>query len=154
MKLNENKNTEQNTNKYNIYMSQNEAKQLVLNLPVNPENIEINFDVDNKKYNVLSVGDVVRAGDRGLKTFKIKSYFPLKDSPDISVAIIEKMIKNKLPIRFIINRMIVNKLLFDLNIQVLIESFSTEEKGGEIGDIYYELKFTEYRENKAVIVNV
>jgi hypothetical protein len=35
--------------------------------------------------------------------------------------------------------------MYDTNISAVIDSFETTEKGGEAGDIYYKIKFREYR---------
>lgn len=138
---------------YNMYLYQEvNGETLVLKFPVLPEDIEIKCDVDNKKYNVLELGDVVRAGKKGLKTFTLESYFPADFNPNVYVKIIEKMVDNQVPIRFIINRMDGNKLDYDSNILILIDSFSHKEEGGEVGDIYYNYKFTEYRDHKAKVI--
>lgn len=138
---------------YNIYLSQETLQgTLVLKFPVLPEEIEIKCDVDNKKYNVLALGDIIRPGKKGLKSFTLSSFFPADDDPDIYINIIETMVDNELPMRFIINRMDGNRLNYDLNILIVIDSFSHKEAGGEVGDIYYSYKFTEYREHKAKVI--
>lgn len=138
---------------YNMYLSQETDKEtLVLKFPVLPEELEIKCDIDNKKYNVLALGDIIKPGIKGLKSFTLNSYFPADDEPDVYVRIIEKMVDNQKPIRFIINRMNGNKLDYDSNLLILIDSFTHKEEGGEVGDIYYSYKFTEYREHKAKVI--
>ena len=138
---------------YNMYLSQETNNEtMVLKLPALPEEIEIKCDVDNKKYNVLEFGDIIKAGKRGLKSYSLSSYFPAEDGPEVYISIIEKMIDNQLPIRFIINRVANNRFAYDSNISILIDSFSFKEEGGEVGDIYYSFKFTEYREHKAKVI--
>lgn len=138
---------------YNMYLSQElENETLVLKFPVLPEKIKIQCDIGNKKYNVLALGDVIRAGKRGLKNLTLNSYFPADEEPSTYIKIIEKMIENEKPIRFIINKMNGSKLDEDLNILIIIGNFSHEEEGGEVGDIYYSYKFTEYREHKARVI--
>jgi len=138
---------------YNMYLSQELDKEtLVLKFPVLPEEIEIKCDVDNKKYNVLELGDVLRAGKKGLKNFTLSSYFPADEDPNVYVKIIEKMVENEKPIRFIANRMNGNQFDYDSNLLILIDSFSHKEEGGEVGDIYFNYKFTEYREHKVKVI--
>lgn len=138
---------------YNMYLSQElDNETLVLKFPVLPEEIEIKCDIDNKKYNVLALGDIIRAGKKGLKSFTLNSYFPSDEEPDVYVRLIEKMVDAETPIRFIINRMNGNRFDYDSNLLILIDSFSHKEEGGEVGDIYYSYKFTEYREHKAKVI--
>ena len=138
---------------YNIYISQNIGNEMiVLKLPANPEEIEFKYDIDNKKYNVLSLGDVIRIGTKGLNGFTVKSFFPADENPDVSIFTIEKMIANKLPLNFKINKLSGNKFALDINMDVVVDSFSHSEKGGEVGDIEYSLKMTEYREHKAKVI--
>jgi len=138
---------------YNMYLSQETSKEtLVLKFPVLPEEIEIKCDIENKKYNVLALGDIIKAGKKGLKSFTLNSYFPADEEPDVYVRIIEKMVDAEMPIRFIINRMNGNRFDYDSNLLILIDSFSHKEEGGEVGDIYYSYKFTEYREHKAKVI--
>lgn len=133
-------------NRYKINMTQtkdNVATQIVL--PVNPDEIGIKYSMDNKKYNVLSIGEVIKAGYRGLKTFTIKSDFPQDEDPSSKIKQIQLMMESQLPVQVVMSSIIENVLAFDLNLSTLIDSFSYEEKGGEVGCIYYTLEFTEFR---------
>lgn len=142
---------------YNIYISQNVNNELmVLKLPANPEEIEFQYEIDNKKYNVLGIGDVIRIGTKGLEGFTVKSYFPASESPDVAMYTLKKMMSNmeklKTPLNFKLNKLQGNKFSLDINMNVTVDSFSYGEKGGEVGDIEYSLKMTEYREHKARVV--
>lgn len=142
---------------YNIYISQNTGIELiVLKLPANPEEIEFKYEINNKKYNVLGIGDVIRIGKKGLKGFTVKSFFPADENPDVAIYTIEKMISNmterEIPLNFKINKLQNNRLILDINMDVVVDSFSNSEKGGEVGDIEYSLKMTEYREHKAKVI--
>lgn len=142
---------------YNIYISQNTDNELiVLKLPANPEEIEFKYDINNKKYNVLGIGDVIRVRTKGLKGFTVKSFFPADENPDVAIYTIEKMITNmtlyKLPLNFKIIMLQGNRLTLDINIDVIVDSFIHGEKGGEVGDKEYSLKMTEYREHKAKVI--
>ncbi len=114
---------------------------LDLEFPDLPEEIEIKFSNDNKKYNVLALGDVVIAGEKGLKDFNIKSLFPAEDAKTY-INNIETMINNKKPMRFILIR---DDTYKDINMSVVIDEFSYKREGGE-GDVSFTLKFTEFRE--------
>jgi len=118
-----------------------EMETLDLEFPDLPEEIEIKFSNDNKKYNVLALGDVVIAGEKGLKDFNIKSLFPAEDAKTY-INNIETMINNKKPMRFILIR---DDTYKDINMSVVIDEFSYKREGGE-GDVSFTLKFTEFRE--------
>lgn len=142
---------------YNIYISQNIGNEIiVLKLPANPEEIEFEYEINNKKYNVLGIGEIIRTGKKGLTGFTVKSFFPFDESPDIAIYTIEKMIENmiayEIPLNFKINKLQNNRFTVDINIDVVVGSFKHGEKGGEVGDIDYTLKLTEYREHKAKVV--
>ncbi len=123
-----------------------EKETLDLEFPELPEEIEIKFSNDNKKYNVLALGDVITIGEKGLRDFTIKSFFPA-ESAEIYIKKIETMINNKKPMTFILSRN--DKPIYEnTSIPVLIDEFSYKEEGGE-GDISFTLKFTEFREFKA-----
>ena len=132
---------------YNMYLAQ---EALVLKFPELPEEIDVKCEIDNKKYNVLALGDVINTGEKGLKNFNIKSFFPSEDA-EIYIKKIETMISNRKPMRFILRRN--DKVNYDnSNIHVLIDEFSYKEEGGE-NDISFSLKFTEFREFKAKEIN-
>lgn len=123
-----------------------ENETLDLEFPELPEEIEIKFSNDNKKYNVLALGDVINAGEKGLKSFNIKSFFPAENA-EIYIKKIDTMISNKKPMQFILSRN--DKPIYEnTSIPVLIDEFSYKEEGGE-NDISFSLKFTEFREYKA-----
>ena len=142
---------------YNIYISQaTDNEVIVMKLPTNPEEIEFKYDINNKKYNVLGIGDVIRMGTKGLKDFTVKSFFPADENPDIAIYTIEKMISNMIiyetPLNFKINKIQSNRFIVDINIDVVVDSFRYGEKGGEVGDIDYTLEMTEHREHKAKVI--
>ena len=142
---------------YNMYLAQElENETLVLKFPELPDEIEPKCEINNKRYNVLALGDVIRIGKKGLKNFTLISYYPADKEPAVYVTLFEKMVENMVvnekPIRFILNRINENKLKDDINILVVIDSFSHKEEGGEVGDIYFSYKFTEYREHKAKVI--
>lgn len=58
-------------------------------------------------------------------------------------------------LRFVANRYTEeDQPIFDTNMEVLVTSFHTEERGAETGDFYYELGLTEYRDYSAKTVTL
>ena len=123
-----------------------------LKIPVNPEEIEINIPSDHKEYDVLGIGMVVVPRKPGLKVVSWESFFPSERSepyvnsgaknPKIYADTIEKAMKEKRVGRLIISR----SELYDTNMRCVISNFTTNDKGGEPGDIYYSIEIKEYRD--------
>ncbi len=141
---------------YNMYLMQELGNEtIVLKLSELPEEHKVKRVNNNISYNVIGLGDIIIPGEKGLKGFSVESYFPAEEA-EAGIRTIELMIDNqaqlKKPVRMIINRMSQSKLEYDSNILALIDEFETSEVGGEVGDIYFTLKFTEYRDFKAKVI--
>lgn len=119
-------------------------------LPVLPDQLEIKTGLANSTFDVTGLGEVGIIGNRKLYTISITSFFPAdyapycqyKDIPEPRTAIgmIEKWRDSKKPIRLTITG-----TPMDINMPCMIEEFSYREKGGQPGDIYYDLSLKEYR---------
>lgn len=120
-------------------------------IPVNPDEIEIKYPSNNKDYDVLGIGQIVVQRKPALKEVSWECFFPSSRTdpyvnagakqPKTYVDCIEKAMTDKQPGRLIITR----SGLFDTNMRCIIDDFKTTDKGGEPGDIYYEITFREYR---------
>lgn len=122
----------------------------VIQLPITPEDIEITYPGNNKTTDVILLGEVNLLKTRKLATFSIKSWLPDEDwYPGIRtlgkfkkssyyVNFFEKIRDAKKPCYFYIYGL-------NFNMQVSIESFTWQRKGGEHEDLYYTLSLKEYR---------
>ena len=128
-------------------------------LPVNPEKIQVKWGRKTETVNILNLGEVdFTTGDK-LKEISFSSFFPSEyvptycttaslPTPTSADAVMnawqsrfqepEKGLKD--PIQLIITG------AQDINIYALLTSYESEEKGGEPGDIYYNVAFREWRE--------
>lgn len=61
----------------NIVFS-NEDRTEVLQLPIIPENLEINFPHNNETFSTIDSGDINLVGRAGLKSISLSSWFPMK----------------------------------------------------------------------------
>ena len=129
-------------------------------IPVNPEEIEIEYPTDNKTYNVLGKGEIVVPRKPSLKIVSWESFFPgsaadpyvnsgAKDPEDYEKYFSDAM-KKKTKCRLIISR----SGLYDTNIRCIVSSFKTTDKGGEPKDMYYEVELTEYRDYEPETVSI
>lgn len=107
-----------------------------ITLPVTPESFEVSYGRRTETVNIHQTGDVNLPGGMALGTIKISCLFPANNypfatdygSPYDYIEAIEKIIKKKKPVRFVVSGTPVNK-------KVLIEEISYGEKDGT-GDVY------------------
>lgn len=136
---------------YEIYLGD-------LKLPLLPENLKENINRDNKKHNILALGEVVEAGYAKLRTWQVKSDFWHEDidvtyARDYILSLIYSDDKITKPIRFIVNRYNDDgSLTFDTNCLVLIDSITFEDKEADVGNLSYTINLIEYREYGSRIV--
>lgn len=130
-------------------------------LPVNPEELITSNKLNTEKYNILKLGEVVVASNKGLTTYSFETEFPHKANhyvnsskdfkgSDFWINLFETWNKNKEVVRFIAT----NGLGRDINTLVLIESFEVIEKAGEEGDKYVSFELIEYVEHKKKVSTI
>lgn len=118
---------------------------------MNPEEVEIQYPTDHKTYEVLGIGQIIVPRRPSLKVVSWEGFFPEDlgasyvnsgaESPANYVKQFEKAMKKKQKCRLII----VRSGSYDTNMKCVVSDFQTKDKGGEPGDAYYSVKFTEYR---------
>lgn len=132
----------------------------VLRLPVNPEKLPVSRDNDNGDYNVLGIGPIMVPRTPKQRVVTISSFFPGRvfsgiltpnefQPPEVYIQFFESAMNDKVPILYTPVRYYENGEPFmtgDAGFQVLVTQFTTEERGGETGDFYYDLELTEYRD--------
>ena len=151
-------------NLYGLYLAR---EGTVVRLPVNPETYKISRDNDNKEYNVLGVGPIMIPRTPKLRTVTWSGLFPGRPDlgavvtagqfqpPKFYIDFLQSAMEEKARLRFVANRYLEDGTpIFDTNMEVLVTSFHTEERGGETGDFYYELGLTEYRDYSAKTVKL
>lgn len=112
-----------------------------LTLPINPENIEISEPGDNRKANVVGIGEIIIPGERGLASFQISSFFP----DDSDLEFFKTWRDAKKPGHFTADGL-------NIDMDVVIDNFSYDRRSGEEERVYYELSLSEYRPHGARIV--
>lgn len=144
-------------NRFGIFFTQGNT---VLRLPVNPAQLPEERESENGEYNVLGLGPILVPRIPGLRKVSISSFFPGRQSsfvltrnefrpPEFYMRFFQKAMSMGIPIRYTVARYYENGQPFladNLGFFVLVTGFRTEDRGGETGDIYYELSLTEYRD--------
>lgn len=142
-------------NYYGIFFSGGSAG--VIQLPVNPEKFPTARDNDNKEYNVLGIGPIMVPRTPKLREVTISSFFPGRNNseypnaqdPDVYINYFQSAMDNKTVLIYTPVRSYEDGTPFgtgDVGFPVLVTAFDTEERGGEVGDFYYDLTLTEYRD--------
>lgn len=120
-----------------------------LNIPVLPETLTVKSPGKNAKSEVLELGEVQQLKKRGLRSVEWEGFFPLNSAPFVSssippieaVKLLQTARDSLKPVRLIITG-----TDLDVNGLFSIDDFSYEERFGELGDIYYDLKLTEWKD--------
>ena len=125
-------------------------------LPVLPENQKEKCSRDNKKYDVLNLGEVVRPGKRKLRQWSISSVFYGDEeySPDAYRQHLEQLLEKEVPVEFIYHRYQEDgAIAFQTkNVDVVVERLEFEDREGEPGTLYFTVKLLEYRPFGAVVL--
>lgn len=149
---------------YGLYFSGSGGE---LQIPVNPEKYPIQKDNDNSEYNVLGVGPIMIPRIPKLQTISWEGLLPGREGggylrsasgftpPQTYIDFFTQAMDSMEPIQFIANRYFENgETIFDTNMEVLVTSFSYEERGGETGDFYYSITLTEYRDYSPQVISI
>lgn len=134
---------------YSIYFKAGSKKY---KLPVNPEEIKRNRELNIETYQVLGAGEVSVPSHCSLETYSFEAEFPSQKyhyannngsihDADYYEKMFRKAQKTMTPIRFIAS----NGITDDISVKVLIKSVETVEKAGEEGDKYITLTLMEYK---------
>lgn len=138
-----------------------------LTLPVNPHTLEITTQSDNKKTNVVKLGQIVIPKGVNLATLTIESFFPgAATATNIMNGILpgyviqaansifnnftssqyfqyfEMLQQTEIPVRLVISEC-------DIDMDVLVESIKKRYEAGD-DDLYYTLNLVEYRKHSAM----
>lgn len=147
---------------YFYFVLEGEAIQL----PIPPDKLKLKINNKNKVVELLNIGDVNILKDPGLSEFDFKILLPGQllpfatyqngfKEPEYFLERFEKYKVKKKPIRFIVSRVAPwGEPLFDTNMLVSLESYPVEEKAGEVGDIYVDIKLKQYKNYKTQVVEI
>ena len=130
-----------------------------IQVPVNPDQIEITHPSENVTHNVLGVGEIVVPRKPGLTEIQWDSFLPGADSdpyvsdyiaPEEFIRVLQRAKENGRTGRVVITR----SGLFDTNLRCIVEEFIVRDKGGEPGDLYYSITLKEYRDYSPEVVEI
>lgn len=134
-------------NGYAVYITdQTSGKQI--ELPVNPAQVELSYETDDKNETVINLGEVNAVGHVKLTSLTIESMFPkfytaytsvnnLQD-PEDYIETIKNIEKKKHKVRVVISGT-------EISILMTIQKFNYSMKHGNVDEYLYSLTFKEYR---------
>lgn len=144
------------SSKYQMWLTHDGESQK-LRFPVLPELFRVTNGSMNKSVDISGLGEIIIKQDRPADGIEFESFFPAASFPGIQVSSITspQTLKDTIlsfknsdkPSHFIIAGT-------NVNIFCTIEDFPCEERGGDVGTIYYSLKLKEYREVSARQIKV
>lgn len=121
-----------------------------ISIPVLPEKLAVKAAGKNDRTTVIELGEVNILRKKGLREVSWQSFLPVHVAPYVTgtirepieiVRAIEESRDNAEPIRFLITG-----TDLDINVRFGVESFDYEERAGEVGDVYYEIKLIEWKD--------
>ena len=121
-----------------------------IDIPILPEKLKVTSPGNNDTATVLVLGDVLILRKKGLRTVAWDSFFPVNDAPFVTgritdpveiVKAIQKARDSLDPVRFLITG-----TDLDINVRMGVETFDYEERAGELGDFYYSIKLSEWKD--------
>lgn len=124
-----------------------------LELPVNPEKLEIQSGGANETATVLKLGQVVVPRLKELRKVSFEGFFPVNSDPYVTgpsvspldaVKMIQSYRDQKKPFSFVLAG---GDL--DINTQMVFDDFDYFEQYGDVGDIWYSLSLMEYKDYSA-----
>ncbi|MMZ53477.1 LysM domain/BON superfamily protein [compost metagenome] len=129
--------------------------QSVFQFPVNPEEVNISRQKGYETVTMLTHGEFDFPQGEKVKEITFSSFFPkvydasycrYKNIPDPNEAMnrLNAMLKAEKPYQFIITNTLIN-------VPVFIIAHNTTFRGGEAGDIYFEITLRTWREPKIVL---
>lgn len=122
-------------------------------IPVLPEKLAVSSPGKNDKAVTLGAGEVLILRAKGLRSMAWDSFFPTALAPYTARAIPEPVAAVR-AIQYVRDarkpvRLILTGGDLDINTRMGIESFDYEERYGEVGDLYYSIKLTEWKDHAA-----
>ena len=131
---------------------------ILIKLPVNPEEIEVNENQKIEIIEVLNAGEIPIPGFKELQTLTFSSFFPtIVDGNYTKQAVDAVTYINKLrswkeqnkPVRLVITGLF-GKVLQGGNVNqlYLITDFKTSSKFGYDSDVLYDIKLVEYKQSR------
>lgn len=119
-------------------------------IPVLPSKLKVTSPGDNETDTVLGLGEILILRQKRLRTISWDSFFPAHSAPYAPGAITPplELVRAIQAARDALKpvRLLIIGTDLDINVRMGIESFDYEERSGELGDLYYSIKLSEWKD--------
>ena len=124
------------------------GKEIII--PVLPSKLKVTSAGDNDTDTVLGLGEVLILRQKRLRTVSWDSFFPAHSAPYAPRTITPplELVRAIQAARDALQpvRLLITGTDLDINVRMGIESFDYEERSGELGDLYYSIKLSEWKD--------
>lgn len=124
------------------------GKEIII--PVLPSKLKVTSAGDNDTDTVLGLGEVLILRQKRLRTVSWDSFFPAHSAPYAPRTITPplELVRAIQAARDALQpvRLLITGTDLDINTRMGIESFDYEERSGELGDLYYTIKLSEWKD--------
>ena len=124
------------------------GKEIII--PVQPSKLKVTSAGDNDTDTVLGLGEVLILRQKRLRTVSWDSFCPAHSAPYAPGVITPplELIRAIQTARDALQpvRLLITGTDLDINVRMGIESFDYEERSGELGDLYYSIKLSEWKD--------
>ena len=124
------------------------GKEIII--PVLPPKLKVTSAGDNDTDTVLGLGEVLILRQKRLRTVSWDSFCPAHSAPYAPGVITPplELIRAIQTARDALQpvRLLITGTDLDINVRMGIESFDYEERSGELGDLYYSIKLSEWKD--------
>lgn len=137
-----------NRTMYQIWLT-NDAEGVKFPLPLLPERYEVDYGGGIATLDIIGLGELPVIEDRKLVKISFSSRFPAREVPGAMLwklqppedykDAIAGLERSRYPCHLVITGT-------NINMHTVITNFKCYEKGGDVGSIYYDITFTEWRE--------
>ena len=124
------------------------GKEIII--PVLPSKLKVASSGDNETDTVLGLGEILILRQKRLRTVSWDSFFPAHSAPYAPRTITPplELVRAIQAARDALQpvRLLITGTDLDINVRMGIESFDSEERSGELGDLYYSVKLSEWKD--------
>lgn len=124
------------------------GKEIII--PVLPSKLKVTSAGDNDTDTALGLGEVLILRQKRLRTVSWDSFCPAHSAPYAPGVITPplELIRAIQTARDALQpvRLLITGTDLDINVRMGIESFDYEERSGELGDLYYSIKLSEWKD--------
>lgn len=141
---------------YSIYIK---CDDIALHLPINPSEITFKYEVSINRYEIIGLGEISEFNSNKLIETNISSFIPdvntnLITNSRISANTFINSLNNAREEGQVIELIIKRDILDNIALNCYIGTLNVTERGGEVGDVYYDLSLIEWQPHDVQIVNI